>query len=98
PRLPIAPDSTVLDVNSGLGGLTHALALNYHQVVSVESVSDMVRFTRVRLDQERLQNVDLIQTTLAGIPFPSDSFDLIVLNGVLEWIHEWRSSGTSRNA
>ena len=98
PILPISPHSTVLDVNSGLGALTHALALNYHQVVSVEAVADMVRFTKLRLDQEGLKNVDLIQTTLASLPFSSDTFDLIVLNGVLEWVHEWRSSGTSRDA
>ena len=98
PILPLAPHSTVLDVNSGLGALTHTLALNYHQVVSVEGVADMVRFTKLRLDQEGLKNVDLIHTTLASLPFPSDTFDLIVLNGVLEWVHEWQNSGTSTDA
>ena len=98
PILPIAANSTVLDVNSGLGALTHALALNYRRVVSIEPVADMVRFAKIRLDQEGLENVDLVQTTLAGLPFSSDTFDLIVLNGVLEWVHEWRSSGTSRDA
>jgi len=98
PILPIGPNSTVLDVNSGLGALTHALALHYHHVVSVEPVANMVRFAKLRLEQEGLTNVDLIQTTLAGLPFSSDTFDLIVLNGVLEWVREWRSSGTSRDA
>jgi SAM-dependent methyltransferase len=98
PILPIGPNSTVLDVNSGLSALTHALALNYQRVVSVEPVAEMVRFGKIRLDQEGLKNVDLIQTTIAGLPFSSDTFDLIVLNGVLEWVHEWRSSGTSWDA
>ena len=98
PMLPIGPNSTVLDVSSGLGAVTHALALNYHHVVSVEAVAEMVRFTKLRLEQESLKNVDLIQTTLASLPFPSDTFDLIVLNGVLEWVPEWRSSGTAREA
>ncbi len=98
PILPIGPNSTVLDVNSGLGALTHALALNYHHVVSAEPVADMLRFTKLRLDQEGLKNVDLIQTTLAGLPFSPDTFDLIVLNGVLEWVGEWRRSGSSTDA
>jgi SAM-dependent methyltransferase len=98
PMLPIGPNSTVLDVSSGLGAVTHALALNYHRVVSVEAVADMVRFAKLRLEQAGLKNVDLIQTTLAALPFSTDTFDLIVLNGVLEWVHEWRSSGTSREA
>jgi SAM-dependent methyltransferase len=98
PILPIGPNSTVLDVSSGLGAVTHALALNYHHVVSVEAVADMVRFAKLRLEQEGLKNVDLIQTTLVGLPFSTDTFDLIVLNGVLEWVPEWRSSGTPREA
>ncbi len=98
PILPIGPHSTVLDVSSGLGALTHALALNYRCVVSVEPVAEMVRFTKVRLDQEGLTNVDLIQTTLDVLPFYKETFDLIVLNGVLEWIHQWRGSGPSREA
>lgn len=98
PILPIGPNSTVLDLSSGLGALTHALALNYHHVVSVEPVEDMVRFTKLRLDQEGLKNVDLIQTTLAALPFSTHTFDLIVLNGVLEWVREWPSSGSSREA
>lgn len=98
PILPLGPDSTVLDVSSGLGAVTHALALNYHHVVSVEPVVEMLRFTKVRLEQEDLKNVDLIHTTLDVLPFYKDTFDLIVLNGVLEWVHEWRSSRSSREA
>jgi SAM-dependent methyltransferase len=98
PILPIGPNSTVLDVSSGLGAVTHALALNYHHVVSVDAAADMVRFTKLRLGQEGLRNVDLIHTTLAALPFSTDTFDLIVLNGVLEWVREWRRSGTSREA
>ncbi len=98
PILPIGPHSTVLDVNSGLGAVTHALALNYHHVVSVEPVAEMARFAKVRLDQEGLKNVELVHTTLDVLPFSKSTFDLIVLNGVLEWVRQWRSSRTSREA
>ena len=98
PVLPIGPQSTVLDVGSGMGVLTHALALNYERVVSVEPVAERVRFTKIRLDQEGLKNVDLIHTTLDVLPFYAGTFDLIILNGILEWVGEWRSSGTPREA
>jgi len=98
PILPIGPHGTVLDVNSGLGAVTHALALSYHHVVSVEPVAEMARFAKIRLDQEGLKNVELVHTTLGVLPFSNGTFDLIVLNGVLEWVRQWRSSRTSREA
>lgn len=97
PLLPISPDSTVLDVGSGLGALTHALALNYARVVSAEPVDERVRFTKLRLEQEGLTNVDLIQTTVDAMPFHDQTFDLIVLNGILEWVAAWDDQGTPRN-
>jgi SAM-dependent methyltransferase len=97
PLLPIGPNSTVLDIGSGLGALTHALALNYERVVSMEPITERVRFTRIRLEQEGLTNVDLIQTTIDAMPFHDQTFDLIVLNGILEWVAAWRNTGDPRN-
>jgi SAM-dependent methyltransferase len=96
PLLPIGPQSTVLDVGSGLGALTHALALNYQRVVSMEPIEERVRFTRLRLDQEGLTNVDLLQTTIDAMPFYEQTFDLIILNGILEWVGAWNEQGSPR--
>jgi SAM-dependent methyltransferase len=96
--LPISPHATVLDVGAGLGAITHALALSYERVVSVEPVSERLEFLRVRVEQESLRNVQLVQTTATLLPFAPGTFDLVVVNGILEWIGEWDAMGSPREA
>lgn len=96
--LPLGSDATVLDIGSGLGAISHGLALCYRRVVSVEAVPERIRFTSIRLRQEGLTHVDLIQTTADQLPLADESFDLIVLNGILEWIGEWIRDRNPRDA
>ena len=95
--LPIPTSSTVLDIGSGFGTITHALALTYARVVSVEPVPERITFTKLRLRQEALDNVQLVQTTASHLPFSPKTFDLIVLNGILEWVAEWNLAGKPRD-
>jgi SAM-dependent methyltransferase/DNA-directed RNA polymerase subunit RPC12/RpoP len=87
--LPLDADSQVLDIGSGLGAITHALALNFRQVVSLEPVLERAIFTSLRVQQERLDHVEVISANILDMPFFDNSFDLIVMNGILEWIGEW---------
>lgn len=98
PLLPIGPQSAVLEVGSGFGAITHALALNYAHVVSIEPSERRVRFSKARIDQEHLSNVDFLQTTIDALPFFDASFDLIVLNGLLRRIGEWSQEDSPREA
>lgn len=84
-------DSRVLDLGAGMGANSHALALTYREVVAVEPVAERVAFMACRFRQEGLENVHILRTSLWDLPFASERFDLIVMNGVLEWVAQGRS-------
>ena len=83
-RLPA--DSRVLDIGAGMGTNSHALALRYREVVAVEPVLERIQFMRQRFTQERLLNVGIVRSSIWKLPFAPGSFDLVALNGVLEWV------------
>ena len=98
PLLGLDRSAVALDIGSGLGAITHALACSVGEVYSLEAVPERIEFTQTRLRQEGLDNVHLVQGTALSLPFPSGTFDLVVINGVLEWVGEWDLEGTPRSA
>jgi len=97
PLLALPSDATVLDVGCGHGAITHGLAAVAGQVYSVEAIPERLEFCRIRLEQESIQNVQLVQATALDLPFADGLFDVIVVNGILEWVGEWERSGNPRS-
>ncbi|MGH9325332.1 MAG: methyltransferase domain-containing protein [Terriglobia bacterium] len=95
--LGLAPDAVALDVGCGYGAITHSLALSMKEVCAVEAIPERIEFTQERLRQERLENVTLVQASAMNLPFFESSFDLVVLNGILEWVGEWDLAGSPRD-
>jgi len=89
PMVGIDEQSTVLDIGSGYGAITHSLSRSAGEVYSVEAIPERIDFTRERLRQERILNVHLVQASAIALPLAENSFDLVVVNGVLEWVGEW---------
>jgi ubiquinone/menaquinone biosynthesis C-methylase UbiE len=89
PMLELGEQSTVLDIGSGYGAITHSLSRLAGDVYSVEAVPERVAFTQERLRQEGILNVHLVQASATALPLAKNSFDLVVVNGVLEWVGEW---------
>lgn len=88
--------AVALDIGSGYGAITHSLALSVEKVCSIEAIPERIEFTQERLHQERITNVSLFQASATSLPFFENSFDLVVANGVLEWVGEWDQEGSPR--
>ncbi len=83
--LPLPWESTVLDVGAGWGTISFQLAEAYHQVVALELVAERLEFISIRRQQTRSNRVRPVQGNMLKTPFAPNSFDLVVMNGVLEW-------------
>jgi SAM-dependent methyltransferase len=89
--LELSSDSRVLDIGAGMGTNSHALAMQYREVLAVEPVLERIQFMQQRFAQEKLSNVRLVRSSVWNLPFPAASFDLVAMNGVLEWVAEGQS-------
>lgn len=74
-----------LDLGAGWGGLSLQLSKLFHEVVAVEAVWERIKFASMLFDHERAANVRAIHADVHDLPLPPESFDLVAMNGVLEW-------------
>lgn len=83
---PLSADSTVLDVGAGLGRITVPLARVCKRVAACDQSLSRMRLLSKRAKSEGLVNVDVFVGDIFDLPLRENSFDLIVMNGVLEWV------------
>ena len=79
-------ESRVLDLGAGTGTNSHALGMRFKEVVAVEPVLERIEFMRERFVQEHLPHVKPVRSSLWVLPFANQSFDMVAMNGVLEWV------------
>jgi SAM-dependent methyltransferase len=75
-----------LDIGSGLGNLSEMLSHHYDEVYSLEAVPERIEFQKRRFKNLNVNNVTIVRGNALELPFPDDYFDLVVCNGVLEWV------------
>lgn len=89
-RFPISvlasPKGRVLDAGCGWGGLSFWLAKEFSYVYALDSQLDGLLFIDIRSAQDGVINISPVQANLLSLPFPGAFFDLVLLNGVLEWV------------
>jgi|SRR5579883_233651 len=78
----------VLDVGAGMGFMACDLAQYAKNVVALEAVPERAEFIQIRARQDGLPIFPIIASAME-MPFAPESFDLITLNGVFEYIGLW---------
>jgi SAM-dependent methyltransferase len=85
--LALRGDERVLDFGCGLGAIAVGLAARVAHVVALDAVYESAAFVDIRCRQDRIENVT---ACCAGdpleLPFPDESFDLVIASGVLEYV------------
>lgn len=84
--LPLSKDATILDIGAGLGRTTIPLARVAKQVIACDQSLSRMRFLKKRAESENLGNVVAFVGNIYDLPLKDNSVDLIVMNGVLEWV------------
>jgi 2-polyprenyl-3-methyl-5-hydroxy-6-metoxy-1,4-benzoquinol methylase len=80
-------DSVVLDFGAGWGRISHGLAKECGWVVAADATLPRLQFSSLRAKEDGIANISFVRTgTSARLPFASGSFDLVLINGVLEWL------------
>ena len=87
-----------LDIGSGLGNISERLSYLYDKVYSLEAVSERIEFQKRRFKNSSRSNINICRSNALKLPFEDNFFDLIVCNGVLEWIGMMNTSQEPRKA
>lgn len=81
----IEASTRALDIGAGTGGIACQLAKKC-SVVAIDGSWNDVKFLKIRAEQDNLNQFTALIANAVDIPFDKNQFDLVTMNGVLEWV------------
>ncbi len=84
--LPLDSNTKVLDIGCGWGTNTIPIARKVKHVTAIDATLERVKFVQLRADESGLSNISTALASAMALPYPSASFDVVIFNGVLEWL------------
>ena len=79
---------TVVDLGCMWGALAIPLAKQASSVLGIDQTIESLQFTAARAAEAELTNISFLCGNLRDLDLPRATFDVAVVNGVLEWIPE----------
>ncbi len=76
-------DKVVLDIGSGSGRLAFAAAKVARMVYASEPVSTLREFMRDKIATEGIKNVRVVDGLVENLPYPDDTFDIVMSGHVV---------------
>ncbi len=83
--LPLNKTWKVLDAGCGLGGMSFSLAKIADEVIAFDNSFERIKFVNLKSKYDGLNNIKAFMGDFDNLPLKDNEFDLVILNGVLEW-------------
>ncbi len=83
---PTDKNSRILDAGAMWGGLTVPVAQHCREIFAVDKTIETLNFLKIRAAQMGFDNIHIAAANIRELPFPDGFFDMVILNGVLEWV------------
>jgi SAM-dependent methyltransferase len=95
--VPMEKTWRVLDVGCGMGGMMSAFPDDVAEIVGFDSSLERVKFRRLINEKKGVTNATVFVGDIVNPALPRESFDLVYMNGIVEWVGEADLSKDNRD-
>lgn len=86
--LQLSGSEVALDLGCMWGALTIPMAKQVDSLLAIDQTIESLKFSEARATEEHVDNIRFLCANLRDITLPKETFNIAIVNGVLEWIPE----------